>query len=106
MSHIPNQELTPEMLPKPEADWSAIGNFALTFNGYEYWGSFEACGDKANAAKEVYKQTGELPQSLTLLRTCLFFEQRRWRHYGYEPDEPAMAYIRSLVSEISGYVSK
>jgi hypothetical protein len=34
------------------------------------------------------------------LRTCLFFEQRRWRHFGDEPDEEAMEYIRSVVQKI------
>ncbi|MEY4182682.1 MAG: hypothetical protein RLZZ217_1308 [Planctomycetota bacterium] len=34
------------------------------------------------------------------LRACLFFEQRRWRHFGDEPDAEAMADIRGLVEAI------
>lgn len=43
---------------------------------------------------------GVLPSSITELRTCLFFEQRRWRHYGFDPDEQAMEYILALVDRM------
>jgi hypothetical protein len=39
------------------------------------------------------------------LRTCLFFEQRRWRHIGEVPDAEAMAYIRDLVRQIRAKVA-
>jgi hypothetical protein len=38
---------------------------SLTFNGYNVWGSFETCAEIANAQRH---------DSLTNLRTCLFFE--------------------------------
>ncbi len=104
MSHIPNPQLTLKMIPNSQAGWDVIGAFALNFNGFEYWGSFEACGEKAETAQKIYNNSAELPASLTLLRTCLFFEQRRWRHYGYAPDEPAMRYIRALVAAIAEHV--
>ena len=44
MNEIPNDALVLEKLPPPMASWRKIGWFALTFNGYEHWGSFEACG--------------------------------------------------------------
>jgi len=34
------------------------------------------------------------------LRCCLFFEQRRWRHYGYDPEGKDLAAIVALHSEI------
>jgi hypothetical protein len=88
------------MIPSPDSDWSQFGHFALSFNGYEYWGGFGPCGQIANRAQEAYTQSQKMPSSLTELRTCLFFEQRRWRHYGYSPDDQAMRYIRALVREI------
>ncbi len=36
------------------------------------------------------------------LRTCLFFEQRRWRHFDRHPDEKSMTYIRALVEAVRG----
>lgn len=83
-------------IPNPDASWREIAEFALTFNGYEVWGSFEKCAEIANAKRQ---------DSLTDLRTCLFFEQRRWRHFGEDPDGEAMAYIRALVEKIRRRVS-
>jgi hypothetical protein len=37
---------------------------------------------------------------MTELRTCLFYEQRRWRHFGEVPDEAAMSYIREVLEQI------
>ena len=100
MSHIPNDVLTLEMIPFPEADWGEIGHFALAFDGYEYWGGFERCGELANQTRDHYLTHKQLPFPLTVLRTSLFFEQRRWRHYGYAPDDEAMAYLRALLKSI------
>ena len=97
MTEIPNTELKNHLLPKPQADWLEVSGFAHSFNGYEYWGSFEKCGDLANKILENYKTSGQLSTNLTSLRTCLFFEARRWRHYGYDPDEEALRYARALV---------
>ena len=106
MKEIQNAELTEKDIPSPSADWSAIGWFALTFDGYEYWGSFDKCGEVANKWASVWREKQGLPHTLTELRTCLFFEQRRWRHYGYNPDEKAMIYICALVEAIREKVQK
>jgi hypothetical protein len=100
MTEIPNEELVTEKLPLPSASWREIGWFALTFNGYEHWGSFEACGEIAEKCRQSFLAGKLLPKDLTVLRTCLFFEQRRWRHFGYEPDEAGMRYIHALVESI------
>jgi hypothetical protein len=34
------------------------------------------------------------------LRTCLFFEARRWKNLGREPDTASMKRIRALISVI------
>jgi len=97
---IANEELSESDLPPPEAGWREIGRFALSFNGYEAWGSFQKCAEVANRWGDAFRATATLPDSLTELRTCLFFEQRRWRHFGYDPNEEAMRYISALVEEI------
>ena len=104
MEEIPNFELNLHFLPKSGSGWPEIGKFAHSFNGYSHWGSFEKCGEIANNILEEYKASGELPANLTHLRTCLFFEARRWRHYGYDPDEEAMRYIRALLEAIRACV--
>lgn len=97
---IAGADLTEGDIPSANAEWHEIGRFALSFNGYEQWGSFERCAEIANRWLDAYGAQGSLPNSLTELRTSLFFEQRRWRHYGFDPDEEAMDYIHALVEVI------
>jgi len=91
MESIPNQNLTRDTIPPDDADWTIIWEFAHTFNGYKYWGSFEKCAEIANTEQDT---------TLTELRTCLFFECQRWHHYGEDPDEESTPYIRNLVGKI------
>lgn len=83
--------LTLSELPGPNATWSEIAEFALRFNGYEVHGSLERCAEIANSRKH---------DSVTDLRTCLFFEQRRWRHFGESPDAEAMQYLRTVIEKL------
>lgn len=87
-------------IPAPDAGWNQIGAIALGFDGYAYHGRFEACGEIVNQWQDAYQAHQLLPADLGTLRTCLLFEQRRWRHYGYAPDEEAMAYIHALLSRL------
>jgi len=88
---IPNDALCLEHLPPPDASWSEIAAFALTFDGYEANGGFEAAADIANAQRH---------DSLSDLRTCLFFKQRRQRHAYGPPSAESLAYLRGVVQEI------
>lgn len=94
--NVANGQLKATKIPSTMADWERIQRFALTFDGYAHYGSFEKCAEIANARRELH----ERQETLSELRACLFFEQRRWRHYGYVPDERAMLYIRSLLDDI------
>jgi hypothetical protein len=90
-NEITNDQLTAKDVPPADAHYDTIQEFALTFDGYKQNGSFDACAEIANHRRH---------DSLSDLRTCLFFEQRRWRHFGNEPDQEAMSYIRSVVEKI------
>ena len=90
-SYVPNRKLLAEKIPSAEADWDSIQRFALTFDGYKHWGGAEKCGEIANARRH---------NTMTELRTCLFYEQRRWHHFGEVPDEDAMRYIREVLEQI------
>lgn len=91
MKTIPNCDLTLDLIPATDADWYDISMFALNFDGYKECGSFDSCAAIANAGRD---------NTLTELRTCLFFEQRRWRHFGESPDESGMVYIHGLIAKI------
>ena len=88
---ISNDDLKLDDVPHENADWSNIARFALTFNGYKHHGSFDKCAEIAN---------NHHADTWTELRTCLFFEQRRWPHFGETPDEDTVQYIRELVQNI------
>lgn len=89
-TELANTEISPADVPSVGESWKRIEPFALTFDGFRYWGSVEKCADVA----------GKTPATLTDLRTCLFFEARRWKNLGREPDDAAMKRIRALISVI------
>lgn len=65
-------EMTKDDLPDIN-DAEAIFEFAMTFNGYEHFGSFEKCSEAANARSR---------SSLEDIRNELFFCARASRHRG------------------------
>lgn len=92
-----------ENIPVPDAaaPLRQIWEFALTYNGYQRRGGSQGAGDLANRALARYEEAGELPEDMDDLRCALFFEQRRWRHYGYDPSPADQRYFRALVRRIS-----
>jgi hypothetical protein len=88
---IADEALNLDEVPRPDEPWPTIQRFAHTFHAYDRHGSFAACAAIAGARRR---------ESLSDLRTCLFFEVRRWHHFGKDPDERAASYIRSLVADI------
>ena len=69
---IADKDLAAELLP-PLDDPASIFAFAMTFDGYEHFGSAEAAGANARAKPRA---------SLTDLRNELFISSRRSRHQG------------------------
>lgn len=96
-----HQMLTSEMIPGDDAPWQPdIVNFALTFDGYAAFDGFDPLAATGNITAEEWQRDGALPNDLSILRGCLFFEQRRYRHFDSDPPGESMAYIRALVSAI------
>ena len=87
---IPNELLKLSDVPSTDADWHTISSFALTYPGYKIHG-FDGCAKFANEGHD-----GSIDQ----LRAALFFEQRRWRHFGDDPDDDAMEDIMTLLDGI------
>jgi hypothetical protein len=80
----PNSALTLEHLPEP-SDESAVFRFAMSFDGYESFGSFAAAAENAGARKR---------ESLTDIRNELFMRARASKHAG---DNGFMACYRELL---------
>ena len=85
---IPNDALRLDHLPSPDADGMEVWRFADTFNGFKHWGSFERCAEIAD--QHFYDRLRD--SNLTELRTCLFFERRRWHHFGELPNPQRKPY--------------
>ena len=100
MDKIPNSKLIERDIPSRRAGWEKIEPFALSYNGYVQRGSFKKCREVAKQGIVLYKGQKELNQSLTDLRTCLFFEARRWKHFEKAPTRKGMEYIHALVEAI------
>lgn len=91
---IANSDLVIDKIPSAISSWDAIQRFALTFDGYAAFDTPaepEGCGELANSRQA---------NTLTELRASLFFEQRRWRHFGLPPTGLDLIYIRSLLWRI------
>lgn len=96
--------LTEEIVPAADAPWYPdIVEFAVTFNGYEALGGTGPIGSLANSVVSEWRSSGRLPDNLVELRSCLFFEQRRYRHFGEDPDEADMPYMRALIEGIRAH---
>lgn len=88
---LSNTELSPADIPSFKEAWTRIEPFALTFDGFKYWGSVEKCAEVAHEKRMA---------TLTDLRTCLFYEARKWNQAGKPPDIVSLRYIRALVYAI------
>ena len=87
---IPNGEVRRADVPPRGVDWSTVVRFAQTFNGYEEMG--DQCAAVANHQRES--------KTLSDVRACLFFEYRRYNHFGYPPDSEKMVYVYDLLDRI------
>ncbi len=93
LKEISNEVLTLEDVPQDDAAPKEINLFALSFDGYKYWGSFAKCAEVAYSV--WYK---DLP-NLTELRTALFFIQRA-NHHTADIDEPDYTMMRIYINKI------
>jgi hypothetical protein len=89
--------------PTPDVgDITQIWQYAITVDGYKYakehW-KIE-CADLANSRLEKYNETGKWEGSFEELRCCLFFEQRRYRHFGDDPKGKDLDTILALYQAI------
>jgi hypothetical protein len=92
-AQIQTGELREQDLPNSWGEWSDYASFALTFAPRDT----EMCRELATDAFSRWRRTGEIPRRLEELRACLWFEQRRWRFLGREPDREGMRYANELV---------
>jgi hypothetical protein len=91
---------------KPNADVGdipSIWQYALTVDGYGYAPASlgVACGDLANQKLAIFERDGIWQGSFEELRCCLFYEQRRCRHFGTDPARDQLMGLQGLFLAIS-----
>jgi hypothetical protein len=102
---IRNTALTAAQIPPVHSDYPAIAAFALTFDGYARFDNI--AGFANNHLSSYRRERQRIRQStLTELRACLFYEQRRHRHMGEEPVADDRDYINALLTEIKRRVTE
>lgn len=89
-----------EEVPDRGVPWYQVWEFALAFDGYAYARGAHTLGEEANRAAAVWSVNTELPTDVNALRACLFFEQRRYHHYGTDPEGSDAEYVWALVEGI------
>ena len=97
-TEIPNAALTPAHVPPSPDPPDGLARFALGFDGYAHWG--DRCGERADEAARTFRDEGRLPESLSDLRACLFYEHERWRWMGRAPDDEGRRYLQALLDAI------
>ena len=87
--------------PYKYSSWPEIAEFSLTYDGYAYTGSLEACKALAEWMRDDWRDIHQLPAHLSELRAALFYEQRRARWTDTDPSGADLRYIRALVAAIA-----
>lgn len=88
------------VVPPPDALWPDIWRFALSYNAYSDQRGFPEAAEVANAAARRWSADGSLPDDLSTARAALFFEQRRYHHFGWDPEGDDARYVRALLAQI------
>lgn len=90
-SVIPTKYLSISDVPYAKTNMKKIIDFALTFDPNE----LEDRGANIGKLDDLSEQS-----TLSILRAHLFFEQRRWNHYGRYPDQKAESQFRKIIELI------
>lgn len=98
---VPNERLRPSMVPGRGTPWEAVEEFAMSYDGNGYWSDVAAL---AGRSMQDWTRDRSLPGTLDELRGCLFYEQRRWHHFGQEPHGRAADYLGALLEAIAALV--
>jgi hypothetical protein len=102
-----SSRLRVDHVPNTDADWSEIGDFALTFPGWTAPDiDWDAVGQLVEEVRAEWMASGRFPTDMDALRVCLLWEQRRLRHWQtgpggeFEDGADELPYAQALVSSI------
>ena len=99
---IVNAAVTESVVPERGESWDIVSEFALSYDGYAYWDDLP---ELAGRVLQGWTRDRHLPESLDELRACLFYEHRRWHHFGQDPAGRSAGYIWALLEAVADVVS-
>jgi len=99
---LPNGALRPAAVPTRQDGWERLNEFALTYDGYAYWENLPELAQRALAS---WTRDGSLPATIDECRGCLFYEQRRWHHFGDVPAGRSLDYFWALAGAVRAKLS-
>ena len=98
--HVPDSQLTADLIPAAGAPWREIAEFGHRFHAYKVAGSLDRVARLTVESHEEWERTGALPDDLTRLRLCLFHTVRAVG-LDAEPDPDTEAWARALVGAVA-----
>jgi hypothetical protein len=99
---LPNGQLRVHAIPERGDSWDAVSSFSLSYDGYAYW---EDVSELATRCVRSWTRDHALPTSIDTIRACLFYEQRRWHHFGEDPNGRAADYVWALLDRLRTLVA-
>jgi hypothetical protein len=87
-------------VPAEGAGSDEFFRFAHTYNGYELHGGPSDLATMARSVQDHWHSTGELGVDVDVLRACLFYEARAYRHGGGFGRFERQAFVVALVARI------
>jgi hypothetical protein len=99
---IANGALTVANIPRRGDTWEVVSIFALSYDGYAYWDDVAAL---ATAWARRWMRDRSVPASIDEVRGCLFYEQRRWQHFGEDPSDRRVQYVWVLLDTLRALVT-
>jgi hypothetical protein len=98
---VASADLSARSVPSDEATFAEVSWFAASFDGYAFL-ELESLAAVANTMRDYFIRLGFTPPDLDLdtLRACLFFEYRRFHHFGHGPGVKDALYLRALITAI------
>ncbi len=99
---VPNAQLKVHGIPEHGDSWDAVSSFSLSYDGYAYW---DDVSELATRSIRVWTRDHALPATIDEVRACLFYEQRRWHHFGEDPNGRGAHYVWALLDTLRSLVA-
>jgi hypothetical protein len=99
---VPNAQLRVHGIPDHGDSWDSVSSFSLSYDGYAYW---DDLSELATRSIRGWTRDRTLPHSIDEVRACLFYEQRRWHHFGEDPNGRGAQYVWALLDTLRSLVA-